>query len=106
MTDQSEHPDGAEDVRAQLDVATLAEELVKIVPALRDLASLNRATIRVTQASGLVDFDMPTVVPMEVLERAYVLHVLERCGGNRTHTADLLEINASTLYRKLNRWGV
>ena len=46
------------------------------------------------------------VVPMEELERQYVLNVLERFGGNRTHTARALGIGANTLWRKLKAWGV
>jgi DNA-binding NtrC family response regulator len=53
--------------------------------------------------SGLV-FD--EVIPMADLERRYVLQVLERFGGNRTHTARALGIGANTLWRKLKRWGV
>ena len=46
------------------------------------------------------------VVSMEELERQYVLHVLDRFGGNRTHTARALGIGANTLWRKLKSWGV
>jgi transcriptional regulator with PAS, ATPase and Fis domain len=46
------------------------------------------------------------VVPMAELERRYVLEVLERFDGNRTHTAKALGIGANTLWRKLKSWGV
>lgn len=46
------------------------------------------------------------IIPLAELERRYVLEVLERCGGNRTHAARALGIGANTLWRKLKSWGV
>ncbi|MEM9487705.1 MAG: sigma 54-interacting transcriptional regulator, partial [Myxococcota bacterium] len=46
------------------------------------------------------------VLSMADLERRYVLQVLERFDGNRTHTAKALGIGANTLWRKLKSWGV
>ena len=43
---------------------------------------------------------------MADLERRYVLEVLRRMDGNRTHTAKALGIGANTLWRKLKAWGV
>jgi two-component system response regulator HydG len=43
---------------------------------------------------------------MEVVERAYILWVLESEGGNKTRAAEVLGIDPSTLYRKLNRYGI
>ena len=51
--------------------------------------------------------DAPTVNPsMEVIERAYILWVLQAEGGNKTRAAEVLGIDPSTLYRKLNRYGI
>jgi DNA-binding NtrC family response regulator len=50
--------------------------------------------------------DAPQVVPMAELERWYILEVLQRFDGNRTHTARALGIGANTLWRKLKSWGV
>jgi transcriptional regulator with PAS, ATPase and Fis domain len=47
--------------------------------------------------------DNPT---MEVIERAYILWVLEAEGGNKSRAAEVLGIDPSTLYRKLNRYGI
>jgi two-component system response regulator HydG len=43
---------------------------------------------------------------MEVVERAYILYVLESESGNKSRAAEILGIDPSTLYRKLNRYGV
>ncbi len=46
------------------------------------------------------------VLPIADLERRYVMQVLDRFEGNRTHTAKALGIGANTLWRKLKSWGV
>jgi DNA-binding NtrC family response regulator len=43
---------------------------------------------------------------MEVVERAYILWVLQSEGGNKSRAAEVLGIDPSTLYRKLNRYGI
>jgi len=43
---------------------------------------------------------------LEELERAHILAVLERTGWARKQTSEILGINASTLYRKLKKYGV
>ncbi|HEX7052161.1 MAG TPA: sigma-54 dependent transcriptional regulator [Longimicrobiales bacterium] len=51
--------------------------------------------------------DRPPVNPtLEVVERAYVLWVLQSEGGNKARAAEVLGIDPSTLYRKLNRYGI
>jgi len=50
--------------------------------------------------------DLPPNPTMEVVERAYILWVLQSEGGNKTRAADVLGIDPSTLYRKLNRYGI
>lgn len=47
-----------------------------------------------------------TVQPLGLVEKAYILEVLELNGGNRTHTAQQLEIGSATLYRKLKSYGM
>ena len=54
----------------------------------------------------LVSDEAPPNPPMEVIERAYILWVLQAEGGNKTKTAEVLGIDPSTLYRKLNRYGI
>ena len=48
-------------------------------------------------------FTNPT---LDAVERAYILWVLQSEGGNKSRAAATLGIDASTLYRKLARYGV
>src|SRR6185312_122433 len=43
---------------------------------------------------------------LDVIERAYIMWVLQSEGGNKSRTAEILGIDPSTLYRKLSRYGV
>lgn len=42
---------------------------------------------------------------LEEIERAHILRVLEECGGNQSHAAEVLDIDRVTLYHKLKRYG-
>jgi DNA-binding NtrC family response regulator len=50
--------------------------------------------------------ETPANPTMEVVERAYIQWVLQAEGGNKTRAAEVLGIDPSTLYRKLNRYGI
>ncbi len=41
---------------------------------------------------------------LDVIERAYIMYVLQTEGGNKTRAAEVLGIDPSTLYRKLSRY--
>jgi two-component system, NtrC family, response regulator AtoC len=47
--------------------------------------------------------DQP-IVPMDEIERRYVMQVLGRLAGNKTMTAQMLGMDRRTLYRKIERW--
>jgi two-component system, NtrC family, response regulator AtoC len=49
--------------------------------------------------------DPSELVPLEEVERRYILRVLEALGGNKTLAARTLGLDRKTLYRKLERWG-
>jgi two-component system response regulator HydG len=44
------------------------------------------------------------LVPMEAVERRYILRVLEAAGGNKTLAAQILGLDRKTLSRKLDRY--
>jgi len=49
----------------------------------------------------LASDDPSELVPLEEMERRYILRVMEAVGGNRTLAAKVLRIGRKTLYRKL-----
>jgi two-component system response regulator AtoC len=50
--------------------------------------------------------DLNELVPLEEVERRYILRVLEAAGGNKSLAAQSLGVNRKTLYRKLAAYGV
>jgi DNA-binding NtrC family response regulator len=46
------------------------------------------------------------LIPLDELERRYLIHVLEATGGNRTRAAEILGIDRRTLYRMAERFGI
>lgn len=61
-----------------------------------------RVTARKVQP--IVSDRAPQNPSLEVIERAYILWVLQAEGGNKTRAAEVLGIDPSTLYRKLARY--
>ena len=58
-------------------------------------------------ANVLVVGDDPSeLVSMEVVERRYVLRVLDAVGGNRSMAARILGYDRKTLYRRLETYGI
>ena len=47
-----------------------------------------------------------TVVPLEQVEKDYILSALTLNNGNQTRTAEQLQIGSATLYRKLKSYGL
>jgi two-component system response regulator HydG len=62
--------------------------------------------VREAPRPRLVADVQPPNPTMEVVERAYIEWVLHAEGGNKTRAAEVLGIDPSTLYRKLNRYGI
>jgi two-component system response regulator HydG len=50
--------------------------------------------------------DPSELVPMEEVERRYILHVMRSVGENKTLAARILGLDRKTLYRKLRQYGV
>jgi len=58
-------------------------------------------------ANVLVVADDPSeLVPLETVERRYILRVLEAARGNRSVAARILGVDRKTLYRRLASYGV
>ncbi len=60
---------------------------------------------RSEEAPGSMDsgFVFPdSIVPLEKLEKEYILYVLQKSNGNRTHAAERLGISIRTLRNKLH----
>jgi len=53
-----------------------------------------------------VDIGQVTNVTLEQLERQYLVKVLDEVGWKKKVAADILGIDASTLYRKIHRYGL
>ncbi len=62
--------------------------------------------VREAPKARLAADEAPPNPTMEVVERAYIQWVLQAEGGNKTRAAEVLGIDPSTLYRKLNRYGI
>ena len=62
--------------------------------------------VRERHAEPLVAERTPSNPTLEMVERAYILWVLDSVQGNKTRAADVLGIDPSTLHRKLARYGV
>ncbi|MEZ5977142.1 MAG: sigma-54 dependent transcriptional regulator [Planctomycetota bacterium] len=48
----------------------------------------------------------PLRAMLEVPERAFLLRALAACGGSRSRTAELLDVNRGTLFNKMRRYGL
>jgi DNA-binding NtrC family response regulator len=55
--------------------------------------------------TSLIQRASQELLPLEAVERAYVLDVLKRAEGNKTRAADILGLDRKTLYRKLTEWA-
>jgi DNA-binding NtrC family response regulator len=49
--------------------------------------------------------DPAELIPMEEVERRYILHVMQAVGGNKTLAARVLGFDRKTLHRKLSLYG-
>ncbi|MFN2455884.1 MAG: sigma-54-dependent transcriptional regulator [Pyrinomonadaceae bacterium] len=63
----------------------------------------------VASPTSLAPFDAvraDELVPLDELERRYLIYVLDAVGGNRTRAAEVLRIDRRTLYRMAERFGI
>ncbi|MEX1183629.1 MAG: sigma-54 dependent transcriptional regulator [Gemmatimonadota bacterium] len=64
------------------------------------------ARIMAPEPVPLISERPPANPTLELVERAYILWVLQTEGGNKARAAEVLGIDPSTLYRKLNRYDM
>ena len=79
----------------------------------RELENAVERAMVVAQEPELLESDfvfkvtVPTGGPqsLEEVEKAHILHVVEACGGNQSHAAEVLGIDRVTLHHKLRKYG-
>jgi DNA-binding NtrC family response regulator len=64
------------------------------------------ARVTTPAAAPLISERPPANPTLELVEKAYILWVLQAEGGNKARAAEVLGIDPSTLYRKLNRYDL
>jgi len=67
---------------------------------LPDRVRLHEASRTVIEAR-----DASTILPLDEVEKRYILRVLAACRGHKQEAATLLKIDRKTLYRKLDKYG-
>jgi two-component system response regulator HydG len=70
------------------------------------VADLPERVVRHTGSHPIVDDDPSQFITLEEMERQYILRVLECVGGSRTEAARILGLDRTTLWRRLERYGV
>ncbi len=70
------------------------------------VADLPKQLLQGRRAEVVIGSDESELVSLEEMERRYVLHVLGSVGGSRTAAAKILGLDRTTLWRRLERYGV
>jgi two-component system response regulator HydG len=106
----------SEEARAALQAYEWPGNVRELENALERAAILTRGDIiaasalpsRVTEPApaSLVSERPPANPTLDLVERAYILYVLQAEGGNKAKAAEVLGIDPSTLYRKLTRYDM
>lgn len=80
----------------------LAEQLTinQILPSSPSQAMQAPATSAVSKPANNAE-----IIPLEQVEKNAIEHAIEQCDGNITKAAALLEVNPSTIYRKMQKWN-
>jgi two-component system response regulator FlrC len=73
---------------------------------LSDLHLNISASAGARQEAGLSVINLDATLTLEEMERRMILHTLDKTGGNRTRTADLLGVSVRTIRNKLHQYGI
>ncbi len=82
------------------------ERAVALAPANTNRVELDDLPEEVRQAAPKPRAAKGTLQPLEEVEKEHILAVLTLNNGNQTHTAKLLQISLTTLYRRLKSYGL
>ncbi|MBO5674350.1 MAG: sigma-54-dependent Fis family transcriptional regulator [Paludibacteraceae bacterium] len=68
---------------------------------------IDYADLNIAQAKPIETPEAP-LLPLkdEELEKQSIIRALQSCGGNKSKTAKMLNVDSSTLYRKMKKYGV
>ncbi|MHB8079359.1 MAG: sigma-54-dependent transcriptional regulator [Candidatus Krumholzibacteriia bacterium] len=95
-----EWPGNVRELENVIERASIIREGDRIT--LRDLPDTVRRPAGVGAPDGSL---LGRHVPLEEIEKVHILQVLDSVGGHKKRAAEILQINPSTLYRKLIRYG-
>ncbi len=95
-----EWPGNVRELENVIERASIIREGERI--GVRDLPDAVRSPAGAPPAGNLIG----SHVTLEEVEKAHILQVLESMGGHKKRAAEILQINPSTLYRKLIRYGL
>jgi DNA-binding NtrC family response regulator len=70
------------------------------------IADLPERVVHLTRSNSPTTDDPSQFATLEELERRYILQVLEFVGGSRTEAARILGLDRTTLWRRLEKYGV
>ena len=56
------------------------------------------------ETSGIESTDNKKILPLAEIEKQSILSAISQCDGNIIQASKLLEINPSTIYRKMSKW--
>lgn len=72
----------------------------------REVHRLRQSTHGGSPLEGVNGKSPAELLPLAELERRYILRVLDAVGGNKALAARVLQLDRTTLYRKLERYGL